>query len=162
MRLWEAGKPFAVDFVLGAALMVRGAAIDAVGGLDDEYWMYCEEMDWCLRLAEGGWQVYAVPAAVVIHYEGQSSRQVRWGAFVRLWRSRFRFYARHHARYGRGYVPILRLLVKVGSANQRRLIRTAFGAWRDHGRTGIRCTGLRTERSNNYKELACNAWWPSS
>src|SRR4030095_12744599 len=52
---WEEHTPFVVDFVLGAALMVRAEAIDRVGGLDGDYFLYCEEMDWCLRLAEAGW-----------------------------------------------------------------------------------------------------------
>ena len=47
---WEQFDPFPVDFVLGAAMFVRGAAIAEVGGLDPDYWMYCEEMDWCMRM----------------------------------------------------------------------------------------------------------------
>lgn len=113
-QLWQGQTPFPVDFVLGAALMVRGAAIQQVGGLDDGFFMYCEEMDWCLRLAEAGWPTYAVPTARVIHYEGQSSRQVRWSAYERLWRSRFRFYAKHGQRYPAGYRCILRALVRGG------------------------------------------------
>jgi len=124
--LWDGGAPFAVDFVLGAAMLVRGAAIDAVGGLDDAYWMYCEEMDWCLRLREDGWQVFAVPQAQVVHYAGQSSRQVRWPAYVRLWQSRFRFYDVHRGYYPRGYRRALRWLVKLGLAAQRREMRGAF------------------------------------
>jgi GT2 family glycosyltransferase len=65
-------------------------------------------------LAEAGWPAYAVPTAHVIHYEGQSSRQVRWSAYERLWRSRFRFYAKHTQRYSAGYRRILRMLVRSG------------------------------------------------
>ena len=53
-KLWDGNTPFAVDFVLGAAMMVRGTVISQIGGLDDRYFMYCEEMDWCLRMARGG------------------------------------------------------------------------------------------------------------
>jgi GT2 family glycosyltransferase len=94
--------------------MVRGAAIQQVGGLDNEFFLYCEEMDWCLRLAEAGWQVMATPTARVIHHEGQSSRQVRWPAYERLWRSRIRFYQKHRNRYGRGHLMLVRLLVRLG------------------------------------------------
>ena len=111
---WQATPSFRVDFVLGAALMVRGASIQQVGGLDDEFFLYCEEMDWCLRLAAAGWPVYAVPTAHVIHYEGQSSRQVRWSAYERLWRSRFRFYAKHRSHYPPGYLSVLRGLLRIG------------------------------------------------
>lgn len=113
-RLWQSKEPFLVDFVLGAAMMVRGAAIQQVGGLDDEYFMYCEEMDWCLRMATAGWQIVAVPTARVIHHEGQSSRQVRWSAYERLWRSRFRFYRKHASHYPIGYLWLVRGLVWVG------------------------------------------------
>jgi N-acetylglucosaminyl-diphospho-decaprenol L-rhamnosyltransferase len=111
---WDGDAPFAVDFVLGAALMMRAEAIRQVGGLDDGYFMYCEEMDWCLRLADAGWAVLAVPAAQVVHHEGQSSRQVRWPAYERLWRSRFRFYRKHAQHYPLGYLWLVRLVVRIG------------------------------------------------
>jgi hypothetical protein len=113
-QLWQSHEPFLVDFVLGAALMVRGAALEQVGGLDSDYFMYCEEMDWCLRLCDAGWRVLAAPTARVIHHEGQSSRQVRWTAYERLWRSRFRFYAKHERFYPPGYLHLVRQLVRVG------------------------------------------------
>ena len=111
-QLWQGNRPFVVDFVLGAALMVRADAIRQVGGLDDAYFMYCEEMDWCLRLHQAGWGVVAVPTAHVVHHEGQSSRQVRWPSFVRLWRSRLRFYAKYPALYPRGYLFVVRMIVR--------------------------------------------------
>ncbi len=111
---WQANQPFGVDFVLGAAIMVRGAAIQAVGGLDPEYFLYCEEIDWCLRLKMAGGQTMAVPAARVTHYEGQSSRQVRWPSFERLWRSRLRFYQKHRTLYPPGYLTLIRALVTNG------------------------------------------------
>lgn len=125
-RQWEGTQPFAVDFVLGAAMFVRGAAIRSAGGLDPQFWMYCEEMDWCLRMKEAGWEVYAAPGVRVIHHEAQSSRQVRWWAFARLWRSRFRFYAKHRRRYGWGYLVAVRGLVRLGASRQRRAIEAQF------------------------------------
>lgn len=114
--LWQGQAPFPVDFVLGAAMFVRAAAINDIGGLDDQYFMYCEEMDWALRMHQAGWGVYALPMAHVTHFEGQSSRQMRWDSYERLWRSRFRFYAKHAQRYPLGYRLALRLLVRLGAA----------------------------------------------
>lgn len=88
-RWYEEGYPFPVDHILGAAMMVRGAAIARVGLLDEQFFMYCEEIDWCLRLRKVGWSVYVVPEAAVIHHEGASTRQFRDRMFVTLWRSRF-------------------------------------------------------------------------
>lgn len=120
--LWNGGVPFPVDFVLGAALLVRGEAIRQVGGLDEGFFMYCEEMDWCLRLGEAGWPVYAVPNALVFHFEGQSSKQVPWESFVRLWRSRLRFYAKHGSRYGRVHNGMLRIVIRAWLSAQRRQV----------------------------------------
>ena len=111
---WQGREPFAVDFVLGAALMVRRAVIQQIGGLDDGFYLYCEEMDWALRMGLAGWQIKAVPTAQVIHYEGQSSKQVRWSAFVRLWRSRLRFYAKYRTLYPPGYLWSVRQLLRGG------------------------------------------------
>jgi len=112
--LWQGANAFLVDFVLGAALMIRGEAIRRVGLLDDGYFMYCEEMDWCLRLGDAGWRVFALPTADITHLEAQSSRQMRWDAFERLWRSRFRFYQKQRVHYSNGFLPRLRLLVRIG------------------------------------------------
>jgi GT2 family glycosyltransferase len=114
-ELWQGQVPFPVDFVLGAAMFVRAAAINDIGGLDDAFFMYCEEMDWALRMQQAGWRVYALPTARVTHYEGQSSRQLRWDSYERLWRSRFRFYSKHAQHYSLGYRLALRLLVRLGA-----------------------------------------------
>jgi hypothetical protein len=124
--LWGGAAPFAVDFVLGAALLMRGAAIGHIGGLDEGYWMYCEEMDWCRRARSGGWRTYAVPAAQVAHHEGQSSRQRRWRSFEQLWRSRFRYFSMYQADYPPGFLAALRGLVRVGIARRRAAILNAF------------------------------------
>lgn len=123
---WQGSAPFPVDFVLGAAMFVRAAAVNDIGGLDDNFFMYCEEMDWALRMRQAGWGVYAAPTAHVVHHEGQSSRQVRWEAYERLWRSRFRFYAKHAAHYPPGYPLVVRLLVRLGAAWRSRQARRRF------------------------------------
>jgi GT2 family glycosyltransferase len=123
---WQGAAPFAVDFVLGAALMVKGEAIRQVGGLDDDFYMYCEEMDWCLRLAEAGWQIYAVPTAHVVHHEAQSSRQVRWASVEQLWRSRLRFYRKYARRYPLGYIQAVRGVIRLGTAWRARQARHRF------------------------------------
>jgi len=96
-RSWYDGEqPFAIDFALGAALMVRDKAIVAAGLLDEGYFMYAEEMDWQMRIQRAGWPIYCVPTARVTHYEGQSSRQFRRAMTVALWRSRLRYYQKYH------------------------------------------------------------------
>jgi hypothetical protein len=65
-------KPQPADWMTGACLLVRRAAIDQVGPLDDGYFMYFEETDWCRRMARAGWQGWYVPDAEVVHLGGRS------------------------------------------------------------------------------------------
>jgi GT2 family glycosyltransferase len=89
-------SPFEVDHTLGAAMMVRRDVAEATGGFDESYHMYCEEIDWCWRTREAGWNIYAVPQAEIVHYAGESTRQVPAQSIVNLWQSRMQLYQRHH------------------------------------------------------------------
>jgi N-acetylglucosaminyl-diphospho-decaprenol L-rhamnosyltransferase len=94
-RLYEASEPFPIDHPLGAAMLFRRRAIEETGGFDLDYHMYVEEIDWCLRVKRAGWELYCVPEAEVVHYEGQSTRQVRPEMVVALWRSRGIYFQKH-------------------------------------------------------------------
>jgi N-acetylglucosaminyl-diphospho-decaprenol L-rhamnosyltransferase len=73
----EAGGPREepTGWLSGSCLLVRRSAFEAVGGFDPRYFMYCEDMDLCLRFAERGWPSVYVPAAVVTHTGGHSTRR---------------------------------------------------------------------------------------
>jgi GT2 family glycosyltransferase len=68
-------EPQEVDWLVGACLCVRASAVSAVGMLDERFFMYSEELDWCRRFRAAGWGIAYVPAAEVVHLEGASSRQ---------------------------------------------------------------------------------------
>ncbi len=110
---YTAGEPFAVDFVLGACMLVRGAALATVGPLDEGYYMYCEEIDWCRRFRAAGWRTLCVPRAVVVHHGGASSGQLPEAMFVQLWRSRRRYFDLHA---GRGQRWAVRGAMRAGLA----------------------------------------------
>jgi hypothetical protein len=116
-RAWyERGQPFDIDHPLGACLMVRREAIDQVGLLDENFFMYCEEIDWCWRMRKAGWKVACVPAARVIHHAGASTRQFRHEMFVALWRSRFRLFEKH---YGPLHRRLIGWIVWLGVQRER-------------------------------------------
>jgi N-acetylglucosaminyl-diphospho-decaprenol L-rhamnosyltransferase len=92
MSRWDTITPHRVEVIKGACLLVRRAALDQVGVLDDSYFMYTEEVDLCYRLAAAGRELWYVPAAVVTHYGEASSRQVREKMYVQLYRSKIQFY----------------------------------------------------------------------
>jgi len=67
--------PMQVEWLSGAALLVRRRVIEEVGLLDERWFMYAEDKEWCDRIMQAGWTLYHVPGAEVIHYFGASSRQ---------------------------------------------------------------------------------------
>jgi N-acetylglucosaminyl-diphospho-decaprenol L-rhamnosyltransferase len=85
-----------VDWVVGAALMARRETLEQVGGFDEGYFMYSEELDWCRRARGAGWQIVYLPAAEIIHYEGKSSEQVVAARHIRFQRSRIRYFRKFH------------------------------------------------------------------
>ncbi len=103
--LYDQGRPFAIDHPLGAALMARREAIEQIGLLDERFFMYCEEIDWCMRFKRHGWQVVCAPQARIMHYAGQSTCQFREKMFVALWKSRFRLFEKH-------YPPVFRRVAR--------------------------------------------------
>jgi GT2 family glycosyltransferase len=109
------GQPFAIDHPLGASMMVRQDVAEATNGFDESFRLYCEEIDWCWRIRRSGWEIYAVPAAEIVHFGGGSTRQVPAQSIVDLWRSRARLYRKHHGRFR---FALAAWMVKVGMAKK--------------------------------------------
>jgi GT2 family glycosyltransferase len=91
--------PFEVDWVSGAAMMVRRETIQSVGTLDERFFMHWEDADWCHRIKDAGWSVYCVPAAQIVHREGGSRRGWPPRQLRAFHEGAFRYYAKHHARH---------------------------------------------------------------
>jgi GT2 family glycosyltransferase len=97
-----------VDWVVGAAMLIRREAWRQVGPIDAAYFMYFEETDWCRRCAEAGWKIHYLPEAQIIHYEGKSSEQVMAERTIRFQRSKLRYTRKY---FGAGWAVILRLFL---------------------------------------------------
>ena len=106
-------EPRAVDWVPGACLMARRAAIDAVGYLDEDYFMYAEETDWCYRMRQAGWLVYYLPDAKTIHWSGQSAGRAPERKRLQVYRSKWLFMRKHR---GALAAATFRLVVRLASA----------------------------------------------
>lgn len=89
-------KPIQVDCVIGAAMMVRRQAIQEVGLLDEGYFAFSEEVDWCYRFKKSGWKVFFLPSAKVIHHGGKSFAQVPYSRHLHFYRSLYRFFKKHY------------------------------------------------------------------
>ncbi|EFO81791.1 glycosyl transferase family protein [Oscillochloris trichoides DG-6] len=126
--------PFPIDHPLGACMLVRPAVINQVGGLDDAYFMYSEEIDWCWRIRGAGWAIWQVPQAEVVHVGGAATRQFRWKMLVALYRSRAQFVDRHATPWQR---RAHRLVVRVG------MLRAVLRSWRGFAQGRISREELR-------------------
>jgi N-acetylglucosaminyl-diphospho-decaprenol L-rhamnosyltransferase len=123
-RQWyEAGRPFPVDHPLGAALMVRSETLARVGGFDERFFMYCEEIDLCRRVQMAGWEIRCVPEAEIVHLVGQSTGQFRDRMFVALWKSRFLMFEKYE---GVVFRWAARQLVRLGLWVEGRRARRAY------------------------------------
>jgi GT2 family glycosyltransferase len=109
------GEPLAyeVDWVGGACLLVQLAAINEVGLLDESFFMYSEETDWCFRMRRQGWKVYYLPGVEVIHLGGGSASRANATQLVRLYDSKIRFFRKH---YGARQTSLLRYGLAVVNA----------------------------------------------
>lgn len=87
---------FVVDYVKGACLLTRRAVWDEVGPLDERFFLYFEETDWCRRATVGGRHVYLCPDVVVQHLEGQATGQVSEFGLRQLQHSYRLYLAKHH------------------------------------------------------------------
>ena len=81
-----------------------------VGLLDERFFMYAEDVDWCYRCKEAGWEVWYEPRAEIMHHIGGSSRSLPVRSLLERHRSMYYFYRKH---YSRG-VPILDLMIAAG------------------------------------------------
>jgi len=104
-----------VDWVVGAAILIRRDAWQQVGPIDEGFFMYFEETDWCLRAAEAGWLTYYLPDARVIHFEGKSSEQVMTARTIRFQRSKLRYTQKV---FGVNWAAVLRLFLWITFAIQ--------------------------------------------
>jgi len=85
-----------VDWVTGACIMVRREAVEAAGLLDEGFFMYSEELDWCRRIKAHGFKVVYFPPAKVVHHSAQSSEQVKTFQHIQFQRSKLRYFRKHH------------------------------------------------------------------
>ncbi len=86
-----------VDSVTGAYMLVRLAAIDDAGLLDESFFMYGEDLDWAYRIKERGWRVYYYPDAQALHYKGASSSRRSYRLIIEFYRAMYLFHRKHYA-----------------------------------------------------------------
>src|SRR5919106_936818 len=128
---WDHGEEREVEWLSGAAMLVRRRAVEQVGGLDESFFMFNEESDWQYRMRAAGWKVLFFPGAEVVHVGGGATRR-DWGAmFATQVRSHVRFVRKHQ---GASAAAAARALLVVSLA--------------------LRGLAFRGERGRSYRQAA--------
>ena len=102
MRDWQHDDERQVDQPEGACLLIKKEIFDKVGFFDEDYFMLFEEVDWCYRVKQAGWQIWFTPAAKVIHHMGQAIKQVKEKMILSSHKGMYRYWYKHH-RHGKWY-----------------------------------------------------------
>lgn len=126
--------PFDIDHPLGASMLVKREVVDRVGPMDESFFIYCEEIDWCIRIKKACWHIFCVPQARIIHYGGQSAQQSAPAMFVELHKSRLLLFRKHYSPFFRW---VHRRIVHLGVRREMEMLRsrqlppTEARAWRE-------------------------------
>jgi len=164
LELWWPGNPWArryrmadwpddveqeVDWVVGACLLARREVLDQVGGFDEGFFMYSEEMDLCRRIKAAGWRVVYLPSAQVIHHEGKSSEQVVPARHIHFQTSKVRYFRKYHGSWAAEVLRLFLLITYVYQMVEEGLKwllghKRPLRAARVRAYWQVLCSGLRT------------------
>jgi GT2 family glycosyltransferase len=92
----EYADPVDVDSVIGACLFARREATEEIGFLDERFFFFLEETDWCMRMKKGGWRVVHIPGVSIYHLQGRTAEKVNVRARIEYFRSRYLYFLKHH------------------------------------------------------------------
>jgi GT2 family glycosyltransferase len=111
-RAWDHATERNVDFVSGAAILVRRKVLETTGVLDERFFIYAEETDWCYRMHKDGWNVTFIPNATIVHFGGQSSVAIKDRQFCEFNRSAGKYIRKHYGPVG---AIIMRISMVLGA-----------------------------------------------
>lgn len=116
MTTWNFDENFAVDYVTGAVLLIRRETYEQIGLLDEQFFMYAEDIDWCYRAALAGWQTYYLGKVSVYHYnKGSSEKSLQLSSRLHTLRTKSlqKFYRKHYGVISASIFTMINLLNSV-------------------------------------------------
>ncbi len=108
----DPGQTSEVEAISGSFMMVRREVIERVGALDEAFFMYGEDLDWCYRIRKGGWKIYYLPDTQIIHFKGESSKRSPFEQ-RRLFYEAMRLFVQKHFGRGKALVPSWLLILAI-------------------------------------------------
>ncbi len=107
----DENKTYVVEGISGSFMMIRSKTIKKVGKLDEQFFMYCEDIDYCHRINLSGGKIYYVPDTQIIHYKGESTKKNNLDYVITFNRSLYLFYKKH---YQQNYIQPFKWLILLG------------------------------------------------
>lgn len=138
LHRWNQNEPRAVDVLKGACILIRREVLLQVGLLDEDYFMYSEEMDLCFRIKKNNWDIYWFPQVEVIHHGAQATQQKPLNMFLWLYKSKVMYFRKQ---YGRVVAWLYKLLLL--SATLVRLLISPFALFETNSRRKTHLTQAR-------------------
>jgi len=102
---------YPVDAISGSFMMIRRRTFEQVGYLDEDFFMYCEDVDYCYRILKEGWKIYYVPVSNIIHYKGESTKKYNFDYVFNFNKSLYLFYKKH---FQQKYITLFRWIILLG------------------------------------------------
>ena len=149
MRRWDRRDERDLDVISGCYMMVRHAAMEQVGLLDEAFFFYGEETDWCRRFRKAGWRLVFAPVGEITHFGGGSVKSLNYRRDVLLTEGTVRLHRKHYGLLGGAACWLL-----LAGFNASRAL-----AWTLLGLTGS--TAAR-ERGRHFRSVLAQIWqtWP--
>lgn len=113
MSYWDHEDQRLVECLSGACMLIRKTAIDEIGLMDENQFMYADEVDWCKRLLAAGWEIEYYPQTKLIHYGGESSKKLNGFAVFESTKATWYYYRKHK---GKIYASAYSVLICLASA----------------------------------------------
>ena len=94
----DSESPRVVDILMGVCIMLRREIVKNLGLFDEQFFIFSEDFDLCVRIRQAGWQIRWLPNAVITHHESQSTKQIPDEMFLELYRNKVKFFRKHYGR----------------------------------------------------------------
>ncbi|MBI3787974.1 MAG: glycosyltransferase [Ignavibacteriales bacterium] len=107
-------ETYEIDAVSGSFMMLRREAYEQVGGLDEDFFMYGEDLDWCYRIQKAGWKNYYVHSTKIIHYKGESTKRSNLDEIRTFYRA-MHLFVKKHLSDSHGFAKLLGIAISVSS-----------------------------------------------
>ena len=150
LRRWKRDTERDVEVISGCYMLIRREVLEQVGGLDERFFFFGEETDWCLRMRQAGWRLVFAPVGEIIHHGGGSVRKLAFKRDVMLTDATVRLHAKHGGRLG----GILAFLILFGF-NSTRALYWSLMAW---------IAGKGEDRAVHFRQVTVNSLstWPKA